>query len=442
VAGVRTQYARSGDADIAYRVYGEGPTDVVLVYDWGSHIEAVAEQPLFDEFVQSLARFARVLWFDMGGIGMSRSVVGGISPVESWVHDLTGVMDAVGSSEAAVVAQGQAVQMAVVAAATHPERVTSLVLLNGFARFARADDYPAGLPERAQEVYRQRIELEWGTGAFAALLGPSVADRAGVVEWWGRVERYGATPGLARARLDSILELDVRDVLPLVDVPTLVIHNRGNDFVRIGHGRYLAEHIRDARLIERDSADHWPLPEPGLLGAIEEFVTGSRSDVHDVDRFLATVLFVDVVGSTEQVSEVGDRSWRVTLDRFEETSRRVLSLYGGELEDVIGDGVLATFDGPARAIRCAWHIRDEVRRLGLEIRTGVHAGEVSRRSDSIAGIAVHIGARVAALASPGEVLATRTVRDLVAGSGIVFEERGEHALKGVPDRWALYAATS
>jgi len=438
----QTQYARSGDADIAYRVSGNGPPDVVLVYDWGSHIEAVAEQPLFDEFLQSLGRFSRVIWFDMQGIGMSRSFVGGVMPVESWVDDLAAVMDAVGSTEATVVAQGQAVQMAIIAAATHPELVSSLVLFNGFARLARADDYPAGVPASVQEIYREQIERQWGTGAFATLFGPSVAERPGVVEWWGRVERYGATPSLARARLDSILELDVRDVLPLVDVPTLVVHNRENQFVRVGHGRYLAGHIRDARLLERDSADHWPLPEPDLVGAIEEFVTGSRSEAHEVDRFLATVLFVDVVGSTEQLSEIGDRSWRVVLDHFEETSRRVLALHGGELRDAAGDGILATLDGPARAIRCAVHIRNELQRVGLEVRAGLHTGEVSRRPDSIAGITVHIGARVCSLAAPGEVLVTRTVRDLVAGSGIAFEERGEHELKGVPDRWALYAAAS
>jgi class 3 adenylate cyclase len=438
LASTRTRYARSGNADIAYRVYGEGPDDIVLSYDWGTHLEALAEQPLFESFVLSLARFARVLWFDMRGIGMSSPVVGD-PPIEWWMDDLVAVMDAEGSETATLVAHGHAAQMAVMAAASHPERVSSLVLLNGFARYARADDYPAGMPPHVQEIYKAHVEANWGNGTMAYVLGPSIADRPGIVDWWGRVERLAATPVRARSRLDSVLELDVRHVLPLVEVPTLVIHSRDNEYVRVGHGRYLAEHIPGARLVERDSADHWPLPEADLVGPIEEFVTGSRSEAHDADRFLAAVLFVDLVGSTEQLSEIGDSSWRLLLDRFEETTRTVLGYHGGRLDDTTGDGLLATFDGPARAIRCAQQIRDEVRRVGLEIRSGLHAGEVIRRSDSIAGITVHIGARVSALAGPGEVLVTRTVRDLVAGSGIAFEDRGEHELKGVPDRWALYA---
>jgi class 3 adenylate cyclase len=441
VAQARTQYARSGDADLAYRVVGDGPPDIVLIYDWASHIEAVAEQPIFDEFIRSLARFSRVVWFDMRGIGMSAPVVGD-APIESWMDDLVAVMDAAGSERATLVAQGHAAQMAVMAAASHPERVGSLVLVNGYARFARADDYPPGMPSGVQDTYREQIEAQWGTGAFAHLLGPSISERPGIVEWWGRVERFGATPVRARSRLDSILDLDLRHVLPLVDVPTLVVHNRGNEFVRVGHGRYLAERIPGAHLVERDSADHWPLPEADLLASIEEFVTGSREAVDDHDRVLATVVFVDVVGSTKQLTEVGDRRWRVFLDRFEGAVRSSLAMYGATLVDMAGDGIMATFDGPARAIRGALHIRDELRRSGLEVRAGLHAGEIVRRADGIAGIAVHIGARVAALASPGEVLVTRTVRDLVAGSGIVFEDRGEHELKGVPDRWALYAAVS
>ncbi len=436
-----TQYVRSGDADIAYQVIGEGPRDVVVSFDWGSHLEAVAEQPLMGELIQGLARFSRLLWFDMRGVGMSSSVAGGVMPIESWMDDLLAVMDAARSETATLIAQGSAAQMAVMAAVTHPERVTSLVLLNGFARFARADDYPAGMPPHVQETYLETVEATWGTGALASFLGPSVAERPGVVDWWGRVERYGATPGLARARAQSVLELDVRELLPLVDVPTLVVHNQGNDFVRVGHGRYLAEHIPDAVLLERDTADHWPLAEPDLLGAIEEFVTGERHAIPETDRVLATVLFMDVVSSTERVSELGDQEWRVALDMFERTVRSGLTLYAGDLTSTSGDGILATFDGPARAIRCAWRIRDDLARNGLEVRSGLHTGEVTKRGDDVAGIAVHIGARVSALAAPGEVLVTRTVRDLVAGSGIAFEERGEHELKGVPDSWALYAAT-
>ncbi len=246
----------------------------------------------------------------------------------------------------------------------------------------------------------------------------------------------------ARTQLETILELDVRNVLPLVEVPTLVIHCRGNEFVRVGHGRYLAEHIPGAQWLERDSEDHWPVPDGDLVGAIEEFITGSRSGTGDADRVLATVLFVDVVGSTEFAAELGDRTWGVALERFEQIVRTTLAAFEGTLESVAGDGILATFDGPARAIRCAWRIRDEARHSGLDVRCGLHTGEVTRRAEGVAGIAVHIGARVSALAAPGEVLVTRTVRDLVAGSGIAFEERGEHELKGVPERWVLYAATS
>ncbi len=442
MALAETQYARSGDADIAYQVIGDGPCDVIVMLDWASHLEEVAAQPLFSEFIGAIARFSRLLWFDMRGIGMSGRVAEGISPIESWMGDLLAVMDAAGSERATLLAQGQAVQMAVMAAATHRERVTSLVLVNGFARLSRADDYPAGMPEKAQAVYLELVESQWGRGTLAAVLGPSVAGRPGVMDWWGKLERYGATPGIARARAESTLELDVRELLPLVDVPTLVVHNRDNDFVRVGHGRYLAEHIRGAQLVERESPDHWPLPEPDLLATIEEFVTGERPDLQDTDRVLATVLFMDVVSSTERVSELGDYEWRRALDLFEQTVRDGLARYAGSLSNTAGDGILATFDGPARAIRCAWDVRDQLARNGLEVRTGLHAGEVTKRGHDVAGIAVHIGARVSALAAPGEVLVTRTVRDLVAGSGISFEERGEHELKGVPDRWTLYAAAN
>ena len=273
----RTQYARSGEVQLAYQVFGEGDRDLVLVLDWASHLEALWDQPLVEEFLASLGRVGRVLWFDMRGIGMSDPVPGGASAPEDWVDDVVAVMDAAGSERATVVAQGHAAQMALLAAATHRERISSLVLYNGFARLARADDYPAGMPVGAHELVLEMIDTAWGTGAFAAALAPSVVDRPGVVEWWARVERFAGTPRTALAKARTIYDLDLRHVLPLIATPTLVLHSRDNTYIRIDHGRYLAENIVGARLVELPSADHWPLPQPELLGAIEEFVTGSRT---------------------------------------------------------------------------------------------------------------------------------------------------------------------
>jgi len=437
----RTLYAKSGNVHLAYQAIGDGPRDVVLVLDWASHLEAVWEQPFIQEFIGSLNRYARVLWFDMRGVGLSDRIVEQAGATEDWMEDVVAVMDAAGSERATLIAHGHGVQMALMSAATHPDRVESLVLMNGFARFSRADDYPAGMPPQAAELLLKEIERTWGSGAMAGPLGPSVASRPGIQEWYGRVERFAATPGTAIAKMRAILDLDVREVLPLVNAPTLAIQSRGDTFVRAAHGRYLAQHLPNARLLERDSADHWPLPESDLLGAIEEFVTGARLHDAEEDRVLTTVLFVDVAGSTERASELGDRRWRELLDRFEDTVRRSLVTHRGELVSRAGDGILATFDGPARAVRCAGDIRDAVRRAGLDVRCGLHTGEVTRRNGDVAGIAVHIGARVSSAAAPGEGLVTRTVRDLVAGSGIVFDERGEHSLKGVPESWELYAAS-
>lgn len=436
-----TQYVRSGDVDIAYQVIGEGPHDVVVVLDWASHLEAIVEQPFIVEWFTSLARFARVLWLGTRGVGMS-GPIGERSLLEAWTRDLLTVMDAAAFERATLVTHGLGAQLALVTAATHPERVEALVVVNGYARFARDEDYPAGLPAHMHEAYLEALERQWGTGVHALGLGPSVVSRPGVVEWWARVERFGATPRVARAQLETILELDVRDVLPEITVPTLVIHNRDNVFVRVGHGRYLADHIPGARYVERQSADHWPIPDEGLLETIEEFITGSPGGTGTADRVLAAILFVDVVGSTRFAAELGDRTWRAALERFEQIVRTTLAAFDGKLESTAGDGVLATFDSAARAIGTARRIRDEARHSGLEVRCGVHAGEVTRRPEGVAGLAVHIGARVAALAAPGEVLGTRTVRDLVAGSGIAFEERGEYELKGVPDTWTLYAAVN
>jgi class 3 adenylate cyclase/pimeloyl-ACP methyl ester carboxylesterase len=442
VAAPTTRYARSGDVHLAYQVVGDGPRDVVLALDWASHLEVLWEQPFVQDLLASLNRFSRVLWFDMRGVGLSDRVLEAPAAPEDWIEDVAAVMDAAGSARASVIAHGHAVQMALMSAATHPDRIESLVLINGFARFSRADDYPAGIPDAAATAAVDQLTETWGKGTMAAALGPSVASSPGMTEWYGRLERFSASPGTALARMRAILELDVREVLPLVTAPTLVIQNRDDVYVRAGHGRYLAGNIPGARLLERDSADHWPIPEPDLLGAIEEFITGTRLEEPDVDRILTTVLFVDVVGSTEHVSELGDRRWRALLDQFAATVERELQTYRGVLVQLAGDGVLATFDGPARAIRCACEIRDSIQRAGLEVRCGLHTGEVTARNGDVAGIAVHIGARVSTIADPGEVLVTRTVRDLVAGSGIAFAEKGVFALKGVADQWDLYKTSN
>jgi class 3 adenylate cyclase len=439
VALAKTQYARSGDADIAYRVTGDASHDVVLAFDFASHLEEVAEHPQMREFVDGLERFARVLMFDMRGVGMSAGVATTTAALESWMDDVVAVMEAAGSHRATFVAQGHAAQMAMMTAAAYPERVASLVLINGWARFARADDYPAGVPDEVHEPILRLIEARWGTGADLAVIGPSLVDRPGVREWWARVERYSAPPSVARARMQAILELDVRHVLPLIHAPTLVVHSRYNAWVRVGHGRYLAENITGAKLVEVDTADHTMTFNLDLVGLVEEMVTGARTDAPSADRVLATVLFADIVGSTQYASEAGDESWRAALGHVEHVAEDAIGLYEGTLERHTGDGVLATFDGPARAIRCAARIRDDARRGGVEVRCGLHTGEVIRRPEGLAGLAVHIGARICDRAAPGEVLVSRTVRDLVAGSGIVFDERGEHELKGVPDRWTLYA---
>ena len=436
-----TRYARSGEVHLAYQVIGDGPRDVVLSLDWASHLEVLWEQPFVQELLTALARFSRVLWFDMRGVGLSDALAAPAAP-EDWMDDVAAVMDAAGSEHASVIAHGHAVQMALMSAATHPDRIDSLVLVNGFARFSRAEDYPAGVPAEAANAVLDQVGETWGSGRMSALLGPSVASAPGMTEWYGRLERFAASPGTALARMRAILELDVREVLPLVTAPTLVIQNLGDVYVRAGHGRYLAEHIRDATLLERDSADHWPVPDPDLLAAIEEFITGTRVAEAEVDRILTTVLFIDVVGSTEHVSELGDRRWQTLLDQFVAVVQRELLTHRGVLIERAGDGILATFDGPARAIRCAWGIRDSLRRSGLEVRSGLHTGEVTQRNSDVAGLAVHIGARVSAAAAPGEVLVTRTVRDLVAGSGIEFADRGLYALKGVEDPWELYATSS
>ena len=440
MALARTQYVRSGDADIAYQVLGDGPHRIVVVLDWASHLEALVEQPFIAEWFTSLARFSRVLWLGTRGVGMSGPLNEG-SPLASWMHDLVTVMDAAGFERASLVSHGLGAQMALIAAATYPERVDSLVVVNGYARFAQADDYPAGLPEHLHEPYLDALERQWGAPVSMLMDSArrSFTDRA---SWSGGREssasvRHRASHGhssrefsrsTCATRSHSWRSPRLSSTAATTCSPAWVM---GATWPTTSRARVTSSATAriTGRCRIRISSARSRSSSPGR-----------RAGAGDWDRVLATILFVDVVGSTEFAAELGDRTWRVALERFEHVVRTALAAFDGKLEDTAGDGVLATFDGPTHAIRCARRIRDEARLSGLEVRCGLHAGEVTRRSGGIAGIAVHIGARVSALAEPGEVLVTRTVRDAVVGSGIVFEERGEHELKGVPDRWALYAA--
>ena len=436
-----TKYALTADGvHLAYQVIGEGERDIVIAFGWISNLEILWEQAFCEEMLLDLARLGRVIWFDPRGIGLSDRVADPVGEMEQWAEDVRAVMDAAGSERATIFAHGEAGQMAMLAAATHPDRVEGLVLYNAFARLAWAEDHEVGMPPEVASRAVEYASTQWGTGASLFYLAPSLAHRPGMQEWMGRLERFAASPGTAVAKQRAFLETDLRHVAPLVRVPTLVIVNTGDRYVRPDHGREIAGIIESATLFERDSPDHWGVLEHDVIDAIASLMTGTHSVHQPGDRVLATVLVTDVAGSTRLASEIGDQQWRALRDRFEDAVRRELAGNGGDLVDTAGDGVLATFDGPGRAIRCAGRIRDAVGTLGLQVRSGIHTGEIVRRDGGIAGIAVHIGSRVCGTAEPGEVIVTRTVRDLVAGSGIAFEDRGERQLDGVPDTWSLYVA--
>jgi|EndMetStandDraft_7_1072992.scaffolds.fasta_scaffold26696_3 pimeloyl-ACP methyl ester carboxylesterase len=433
-----TRYAKNGDAHIAYRVAGDGPIDLVLIADWFGHVEAAWEEPSLVRCFECLGSFARLLIFDKRGVGMSDPVpLAPPPPLDDWMDDVRVVMDAAGSRQAAVVGVGAGGPMAMLYAAAHPERVSALVLVNTYARLARADDYRFGFPEEA----RRRILEESYTdfNQFTDILStPDPAD-PGFAERWARYLRQAASPGSAHAMREMMFEVDVRAVLPTIQAPTLVLHRRDDPWIRNLHGRHLADHIPEARYVELEGSEDlfFRGDTDALLGEIQEFLTGFRP-VPESDRLLATILFTDIVGSTERAASVGDRRWRELLDQHDAVVRKQLDLYRGREIDTAGDSFLAIFDGPTRAVRGACAIRDAVRVLDLEIRAGLHSGEVEQRANGIGGIAVHIGARVEAHAGPNEVLTTSTVKDLVAGSGIAFADRGFHTLKGVPDEWQLF----
>jgi class 3 adenylate cyclase len=437
------RYAKSGDVHIAYQVFGGGPLDLVFVAEFWNSIEAMWEEPRYRAALERLGTFARVICMDQRGTGLSDPVsLDALPTLEVWADDVIAVMDATGSRTTALLGAGGGGCVAMLFAATFPDRVRSLMLLNSTARFSAAPDYPHGTSSEFEARIERDMEFGWGRGILLETVAPSVAGDADFRRWWGRYQRLGSAPGTVIRMRSMLRELDLRHVLTSIAVPTVILHRRDNRLVDVAHGRYLAERIPAARYHELEGADYlWFVGEQEpILDAIEEFLTGSRRGA-DVDRVLATILFTDIVGSTERAATLGDAAWRDLRAAHDAIVRAELERSRGREIDTAGDGFLATFDGPARAIRCACAIRDRLRAIGIEIRAGLHTGEVEVAKDRVSGIAVHTGARVSALARPGEVLASSTVRDLVAGSGITFDDRGVHDLKGVPGAWQLYAVT-
>lgn len=437
-----THYARNGDISIAYQVWGDGPIDLVMVPGIISHVEFFHEVPGYTDHLRRLGRFARVLVFDKRGNGLSDRPTN-VGTMEERIDDMRAVMDAVGSERAAVLGFSEGGPMSALFAATHPDRCTHLALCGTFASFVGNPDEGAVMLPEFFPPFAEWIAGQWGGGDFVRMLAPSLAPLPGADQLFARIERQTASPGTIKALWDAVRQIDVRPVLPTIRVPTLIMR-RSSETMPANASQYMAEQIPGARYAEAPGADH-PLfvgDTEAYISALEEFVTGHVPQSEPDDRVLATVLFTDVVGSTSRVAELGDRQWRELLDRFQHAVRRELMRHRGREVNTRGDDFLVTFDGPARAIRCARAISDAARTIGLEVRSGVHTGEVEVRGDDIAGMAVHIGARVSALAGAGEILATTTVRDLVVGSEIAFAERGEHELKGVPGTWRLVSVAA
>ncbi|HET6367786.1 MAG TPA: adenylate/guanylate cyclase domain-containing protein [Pseudomonadales bacterium] len=436
----KTQYTKSGDVHIAYQVTGAGPLDLVFVPGFVSHLEYQWEYPESARFFERLASFSRLIRFDKRGTGLSDRV-GGIPSLEQRMDDVRAVMDAVGSDRAALFGISEGGPMSLLFAATYPARTAALVIYGSYARRAWAVDHTFGRTVEDMDRVLDTIEREWGGPVGMEIWAPSMAGDERLRHWWANYLRLAASPGAAMNVMRMNMEIDVRHVLPSVRVPTLIVHRTGDRLTFVEQGRYLAERIPGARLAELPGDDHMPfLDSDQIIDEVEEFLTGTRH-VAETDRVLATVLFTDIAGSTERAAALGDRRWRDVLAGYYGTARRELARFRGREVDTAGDGLFAAFDGPARAVRCAEAISAGVRSLGIEVRAGLHTGECEMIGDKVGGIAVHIGARVASLARPGEVLVSNTVKDLVAGSGLTFTERGVHALKGVPGEWPLFAVT-
>ena len=430
-----TRYTKSGELNIAYQVVGSGPRDLVYVPGWVSNVELMWEEPELAAFLRRLASFSRLILFDKRGTGLSDRVPNDELPtLEQRMDDVRAVMDAVGSERAALFGHSEGGNMCLLFAATYPERTSALITIGVYAKRLRSDDYPWAPDAEARDREIEQVEREWGSFELAYYAPSRVGDEQ-FAQHLSAYLRRGASPGAAAALMRMNSQIDVRDVLPAIRVPTLVLHRTGDRDVNVEEGRYIAGRIPGAKFVELPGADHvfWARSADEVADEIEEFLTGARP-VPELDRVLATVLFTDIVGSTERLAELGDRRWRELLAAHDAAVRRELERFRGSEVDTAGDGFLATFDGPARAIRCGLAIRDAVRGLGLDVRAGLHTGECELLGEKVAGIAVHTGARIAALARAGEVLVSATVRDLVSGSGIEFEDRGEQALKGVGER--------
>src|SRR5262245_59012645 len=437
-----TRYAKSGDTYIAYQVMGDGPFDLVLVPGFITHLEMHLEQPLYASFVARLAAFCRLIRFDKRGTGLSDRL-SAIPTLEERMDDVRAVMDAVGSERAALLGFSEGGPMSIVFAATYPQRTSALILYGSLARLAWAPNNLCGMTDEQLAAALKMREETWGQGKLIDKFMPSLAGDEELRKFVGRMERASASPGavLALARMNH--GIDVRHVLPTIGVPTLVLHRTGELDINVENGRYLAQHIKGAKYVEFPGIDHnpWVGDANSVLGEIESFLTGQRREIEiEPDRVLATILFTDIVEATKRLVELGDRGWKDLLTQHHSMVRDQLGRHRGREIDTAGDGFFAAFDGPARAVRCGRAIVESVRKLGIHVRAGVHTGECEVIGEKLGGIAVHIGARIGALAEPDEVLVSRTVSDLVAGSGLRFEERGTHSLKGVPGSWQLLAA--
>jgi class 3 adenylate cyclase len=430
-----TRYALNGDLRVAYRASREGPRDIVIVPSWFTCCEIVPELPSIQGWIEAMTSLGRLIFFDQPGMGASDPVtLGALPTLEQWADSITAVLDDLGSRDAVLVAFGGALHAALFAA-THPSRATALVVLEGYAH--PLSESPAILPP-------EEAVAMWGTGEIQHLVNPDMPWNEEIRATWARMERLGASPGTFALMMPLVAEMDVRAVLPAIRVPTLVVHHTDDATIPPEWGKYVADHIPDAKYVELPGRDLHHAAEPGWrpsFQAIHEFLTGQQPEVAD-DRVLATVLFTDIVDSTRRAAEIGDRDWHALLDAHDAIVRSQLARFRGREVNTSGDGFLAMFDGPQRAIRCAMAIRDAVQALAIEVRAGLHTGECEVRGDDIGGIGVHIGARVSALAGPDDVLVSSTLRDLVIGSGLAFEDRGAHQLKGVPGEWRLFAVAS